>query len=196
MMRIATLWTCAALTLLLAGIGGAAEAQKSKAAGVLDFTVKDVDGKDVDLAKYRGDVLLVVNTASKCGYTPQYAGLESLYEKYKDKGFAVLAFPANDFGRQEPGTDPEIKAFCKANYHVTFPVFSKIVVNSKEGIHPLYQYLTGKETDPKFAGAIPWNFTKFLVDRKGQVIARFEPKDEPGSPEVTKAIESALAESK
>jgi len=194
MIRSLGLSTCMILTLLLAADVDAADGPDSKA-GVLDYTVKDIDGKDVDLAKYRGDVLLVVNTASKCGYTPQYEGLEGLYEKYKGKGFAVLAFPANEFGRQEPGTDAEIKAFCKAKYSVTFPVFSKIVVKG-EGIHPLYQFLTAKETDPKFAGAIPWNFTKFLVDRRGHVVGRFEPKDEPGSPQLAQAIEAALAEGK
>jgi glutathione peroxidase len=167
---------------------------KEKPTSVLDFKVKDIDGKEVDLSKYKGDVLLIVNTASKCGYTPQYEGLEAIYEKYKDKGFQVLAFPANEFGKQEPGTNAQIKEFCTTNYHVTFPVFSKIVVKG-EGIHPLYQFLTSKQTDPKFAGDIPWNFTKFLVDRKGNIIARFDPKDEPQSPKVTKAIESALAES-
>ena len=197
MNRIAGLSTCVALILplLMAGASGAAEAGKPKGAGVLENKVKDIDGKDVDLAKYRGDVLLIVNTASKCGYTPQYEGLEAVYEKYKGKGFEVLAFPANEFGRQEPGTDSEIKAFCTSTYHVTFPVFSKIVVKG-DGIHPLYQFLTDKETDPKFAGPIPWNFAKFLVDRKGQVIARFEPGDKPDSAKVTAAIESALAESK
>ncbi|HEV3120928.1 MAG TPA: glutathione peroxidase [Isosphaeraceae bacterium] len=166
-----------------------------KPASVLDFKMKDIDGKDVNLADYKGDVLLLVNTASKCGYTPQYEGLETIFEKYKDKGFKVLAFPANEFGAQEPGTDPEIKTFCKTNFHVAFPVFSKIVVKG-QGIHPLYQYLTGKDTNPKYAGTIPWNFTKFLVNRKGEVIGRYPPKVEPESAEVTKAIESALAESK
>jgi glutathione peroxidase len=162
---------------------------------VLDFTVKDIDGKTVDLAKYKGEVLLVVNTASKCGLTPQYEGLEALYGKYKAQGFSVLAFPANEFGKQEPGTDSQIKEFCKANYSVTFPVFSKIVVKG-EGIHPLYKFLTEKETDPKFSGVIGWNFAKFLVNRKGEVIARFAPTDKPEDAKVTKAIESAIADAK
>ena len=162
---------------------------------MFDFKVKDIDGNAVDLSKYKGDVLLVVNTASKCGYTPQYKGLEAVYEKYKGRGFEVLAFPANEFGKQEPGTDQEIKTFCTTNYNVSFPVFSKIVVKG-QGIHPLYQYLTSRDTNPKFGGDIPWNFTKFLVDRKGHVIARFEPKADPQSPEVTSAIEAALAENR
>ncbi len=167
----------------------------NKAASVLQHTVKDIDGKPVALTQYEGDVLLIVNTASKCGLTPQYEGLEAAYQKYKDKGFKVLAFPANEFYSQEPGTNAEIKQFCTGKYHTTFPIFSKIVVKG-EGIDPLYQYLTSKETDPKFAGDIGWNFAKFLVNRKGEVIARFEPKEVPSSPKVVAAIEAALAESK
>jgi glutathione peroxidase len=164
-------------------------------ASVLSFQVQDIDGKTVDLSQYKGEVLLIVNTASQCGYTPQYQGLEAIYEKYKANGFEVLAFPANEFGRQEPGTNPEIKSFCTSKYNVTFPLFSKIVVKGK-GIHPLYQFLTSKETDPRFAGPIGWNFTKFLVDRKGEVIARFDSADEPDSSKVTRAIETALARPK
>ncbi len=164
-----------------------------KPGSVLDFQVNDIDGRPVDLARYRGDVLLIVNTASYCGYTPQYEGLEAAYEKYKGRGFAVLGFPANEFGQQEPGSNSEIKSFCSSKYRVTFPMFAKIVVKG-DGIHPLYQFLTSPETDPKFAGPIPWNFTKFLVNRKGEVIARFKPGDEPESQEVTRAIEAALAQ--
>jgi glutathione peroxidase len=172
------------------------EPAKSEPAPALNFKVQDIDGKTVDLAKtYQGKVLMVVNTASKCGLTPQYEGLEAVYEKYKDKGFEILAFPANEFGKQEPGTDSEIKSFCTSNYHVTFPVHSKIVVKGK-GIHPFYEYLTSSKTDPKFSGDISWNFAKFLINRKGEVIARFDPKVKPDSPEVIKAIEAALAESK
>ena len=167
----------------------------NKAAKVLDHIVKDIDGKPVALSQYEGDVLLIVNTASKCGLTPQYEALEATYQKYKDRGFKVLAFPANQFGGQEPGSDAEIKEFCTGKYHTTFPVFSKIVVKGK-GIDPLYDYLTSKETDPKFSGEIGWNFAKFLVNRKGEVIARFEPKVKPDAAPVTAAIEAALAESK
>lgn len=159
---------------------------------VLEHTVKDIDGKDVSLADYKGKVLLVVNVASKCGLTPQYEGLQEVYEKYKDQGLVILGFPANEFGKQEPGTDAQIKEFCVSKYSVTFPMFSKIVVKG-DGIHPLYKFLTSKDTNPKFAGEIPWNFTKFLVDREGNVVGRFDPKTTPTSEEVTKAIEAALA---
>jgi glutathione peroxidase len=169
-------------------------AQDKKAMSVLEFKVKDIEGKDVDLSKYKGEVLLIVNTASRCGYTPQYKGLEATYEKYKDKGFEVLAFPANEFGAQEPGSDADIKTFCADKYKVTFPVFSKSVVKG-DGINPVYQYLT-KETDAKFQGEIPWNFAKFLVNRKGEVIARFAPGDKPEGEKVIAAIEKAIAEAK
>ncbi|MFO0954714.1 MAG: glutathione peroxidase [Isosphaeraceae bacterium] len=185
-----------ALGLLALSVANVASADEpKKASSVLDFKVQDIDGKSVDLSKYKGEVLLIVNTASKCGFTPQYEGLEAVYGKYKSQGFSVLAFPANEFGHQEPGTDSEIKEFCSAKYNVTFPLFSKIVVKG-QGIHPLYQYLTGKDTDPKFSGDIRWNFAKFLVNRKGEVIARFEPGDKPESAKVTAAIEAALAEAK
>lgn len=164
---------------------------KEKAKSVLDFKMKDIDGKEVDLAKYKGDVILMVNVASKCGLTPQYKELEAMYRKYKDRGFVILAFPANQFGGQEPGTDQEIKSFCTSKYDVTFPVFSKIVVKG-EGIHPLYQFLTEKETDGKFAGEIGWNFAKFLVNRKGEVIDRFDPREKPDSSKIVSAVEKAL----
>lgn len=180
--------------LVLAGVALMSLAA-DKPASVLKHTVKDIDGKSVALTQYQGDVLLIVNTASKCGLTPQYEGLEGTYQKYKEQGFKVLAFPANQFGGQEPGTDAEIKEFCTGKYNVTFPVFSKIVVKG-DGIDPLYQYLTSKETDPKFAGEIGWNFAKFLVNRKGEVIARFDPREKPDSPKVTAAIEAALTEAK
>jgi glutathione peroxidase len=184
-----------AASLLCVSYAVSAEEPAKKPTSVLAFQVQDIDGKTVDLSKYKGEVLLIVNTASQCGYTPQYEGLERIYEKFKDRGFEVLAFPANEFGHQEPGTNPEIKSFCSSKYNVTFPLFSKIVVKGN-GIHPLYQFLTSRETDPKFHGAIPWNFAKFLVNRKGEVIARFEPGDEPESAKVAKAIETALAESR
>jgi glutathione peroxidase len=188
-----------AISLTIAGFAataGRADEPTKPAAPALNFQVHDIDGKTVDLAKaHQGKVLLIVNTASQCGYTPQYKGLESAYNKYKAKGFEVLAFPANEFGAQEPGSNGEIKAFCTSNYNVTFPLYSKIVVKGP-GIHPLYQYLTSPATDPKFAGDITWNFNKFLIDRSGKVIARFDSGDAPESPKVTKAIEGALAESK
>jgi glutathione peroxidase len=159
---------------------------------VLDFKMKDIDGKDVKLKKYKGNVLLVVNTASKCGYTPQYEGLQATYQKYKDQGFYVLGFPANNFGSQEPGTEAEIKEFCTSKYKVTFPMFAKISVKGADQ-DPLYAYLTSKETDPEFAGDITWNFNKFLIDRKGKIVARFSSKDKPESEAVTQAIEKYLA---
>ena len=164
-----------------------------KPTSVLNFHVKDIDGKDVDLAKYKGKVLLIVNTASQCGFTPQYKDLQAIYEKYKDQGFEVLAFPANEFGAQEPGDNQQIKEFCSATYRVGFPLFSKIVVKG-EGIHPLYAFLTSEETNPKYAGKIPWNFTKFLVNKQGEVIARFQPADNPSAEKVTGEVEKALAE--
>jgi len=185
-----------ALACFAVASGRADEPSRPVAGKALNFQVKDIDGKDVDLAKaHQGKVVLIVNTASKCGYTGQYEGLETLYGKYKAKGFEVLAFPANEFNKQEPGSDADIKTFCASNYHVTFPLYSKIVVKGP-GIHPLYAYLTSPETDPKFAGEIGWNFAKFLVNRKGEVVARFKSGDEPGSEKVTRAIEAALAESR
>jgi len=194
--RSLSLTLFAALTALLALAPMAvvsAEGPAKKPGSVLDFHVKDIDGKDVDLGKYRGKVLLIVNTASQCGFTPQYKDLEAIYQKYKDQGLEVLAFPANEFGAQEPGDNSQIKEFCSNNYKVSFPLFSKIVVNG-ERTHPLYQFLTSDSTNPKFAGKIPWNFTKFLVDRKGEVIDRFQPKDNPSSEKVATAIEKALAQ--
>ena len=166
----------------------AAETAKS----VLDFTMRDIDGKDTKLKQYKGKVLLVVNVASKCGYTPQYEGLQATYAKYKDQGFYVLGFPANNFGSQEPGTETEIKEFCTSKYHVTFPMFAKISVKGDDQ-DPLYKFLTSKETDPDFAGDITWNFNKFLIDREGKVVARFTSKDTPESEKVTSAIEKYLA---
>lgn len=159
---------------------------------VLDYKMKDIDGKEVKLKKYKGNVLLIVNTASKCGYTPQYEGLQSTYTKYKDKGFYVLGFPANNFGAQEPGTEAEIKEFCTSKYHVTFPMFAKISVKGEDQ-DPLYKFLTSKETNPDFSGDITWNFNKFLIDRSGKVVARFTSKDKPDGEAVTAAIEKYLA---
>lgn len=160
---------------------------------IFDFKMKDIDGKDVKLKKYKGSVLLVVNTASKCGYTPQYEGLQATYEKYKNKGFYVLGFPANNFGGgQEPGTEAEIKEFCTSKYKVTFPMFAKVSVKGEDQA-PLYAFLTKKETDPEFAGDITWNFNKFLIDRKGNVVARFSSKETPESEAVIQAIEKYLA---
>jgi len=170
-------------------LGGFAAAKDAK--GVLDFTMDGIDGEKVKLEKYKGKVLLVVNVASKCGLTPQYKGLQTIYKKFKDKGFVVLGFPANNFLKQEPGSNAEIKKFCTINYGVEFPMFSKISVKG-EDIHPLYRYLTGKDTNPQFAGEIRWNFDKFLVDKNGNVVHRFHPKTTPGDEKVLAAIEAAL----
>jgi glutathione peroxidase len=153
---------------------------------IQEFTLDSIDGKPMPLAEYKGKVALVVNVASQCGYTPQYAGLETLYQKYKDKGFVILGFPANNFGSQEPGTNDEIKTFCSRKYNVDFPMFSKISVAGSDKA-PLYQYLT--QTG---GGEIKWNFTKFLVDRNGKVLRRFESAVEPQSADIMNAVEAAL----
>ncbi len=162
-------------------------------APVWRYTEKNIEGKNVNLARYQGQVALLVNVASKCGNTPQYADLEKLYDTYKDKGLVVLGFPANEFGAQEPGTNKEIKEFCELTYKVKFPMFSKIVVKG-EGQDPLYKFLTNKETDPTFGGDIEWNFAKFLVNRKGEIIARIPARTKPNSPEFIAMVEKALAE--
>jgi glutathione peroxidase len=158
---------------------------------IYDFQEKTIDGKAKSLSEYKGKAVLIVNVASKCGLTPQYTGLEELHETYGPKGFAVLGFPANEFGSQEPGSDDQIKDFCTTNYGVKFDMFSKVKVKG-DGIDPLFDYLTSAATNPKFAGEIKWNFNKFLVGKSGEVLARFEPKVEPTSPEVKAAIEKAL----
>ncbi|MBN1698949.1 MAG: glutathione peroxidase [Spirochaetales bacterium] len=160
---------------------------------IYDFTVTDIDGNDVSLERFKGSVLLIVNVASKCGFTPQYEGLQNIYEHYRERGLYILGFPANNFLRQEPGSNEEIKQFCSLTYNVGFPMFQKISVKGKD-IAPLYGFLTGKKTNPRFHGSIKWNFTKFLVDRKGTVIGRFEPKTKPDDEAVTKRIEAALGE--
>lgn len=154
-----------------------------------DFDLVDIDGEVLHLHDYRGKPLLLVNVASKCGLTPQYEALESLYREYKDDGLVVLGLPCNQFMEQEPGTENEIKEFCSTNYQVSFPMTSKIEVNG-EGRHPLYQWLAGD--DAKYPGDITWNFEKFLVNKQGEVVARFEPKTVPDASEVIQAIESEL----
>lgn len=160
-------------------------------APVYQFTMNDIDGHPVDLKHFQGKVLLLVNTASMCGNTPQYGGLQTLYEKYQKQGLEILAFPANNFGKQEPGTNEEIKSFCYTKYALDFPLFTKISVKG-EDTHPLYQYLT---TESPFPGDIEWNFQKFLVDRQGQVIARYKPGLKPLSQEIVTGIEQALNKS-
>ncbi len=157
---------------------------------IYEIPLKDIDGKDASLKIYKGDVLLVVNVASHCGFTPQYAGLEALYKKYSAQGLVVCGFPCNQFGGQEPGTSADIKEFCTSKYNVTFPMFDKLEVNGKDR-HPLYTVLAG--TNSPFAGNIKWNFTKFLIGRDGKILNRFGSMTKPDSEEVTKAIEAALA---
>jgi glutathione peroxidase len=169
------------------------ESDNKKVPAALQFTMKSIDGEDVDLSKYQGNVVLVVNVASKCGLTPQYEGLEELHQKYADQGLSVLGFPCNQFGNQEPGTEQEIKTFCSTKYDVTFDMFAKINVNG-DGRCELYQLLTSAETEPQGRGDISWNFEKFLIDRQGDVIARFSPKTSPSDEQLIAAIEGALAE--
>ena len=179
----------ATIPALLAATAIAADPAAAAPAGFLDFSLKANDGSDYPLSKLKGKVVLLVNTASKCGNTPQYAAMQKLHETYGAKGLVVLAVPANEFGKQEPGSDADIAQFCTSKYHVTFPLMSKIVVKG-EGIHPLYEWLTTKSLKP---GAITWNFAKFLIGRDGSVIDRFDPKTKPDDAKVTAAIESALA---
>lgn len=183
-----------ALGLLGTSVLAAAE-EKGAAAGearsVLDFKLNDIDGNPVDLEKYKGKVLLIVNTASRCGLTPQYAALEKIYDQYRQQGFEVLAFPANEFRGQEPGSNEQIKEFCTSKYDVSFPLFSKIVVKG-DGMHPLYQFITSEQQNPRTGGEIKWNFTKFLVDRNGNIVQRFEPAVKPDDAKVTAAIETEL----
>ena len=157
----------------------------------LDFTVTTIDGQEANLAEYKGKVVLIVNVASRCAYTPQYAGLQTLYEKYRQKGLVILAFPANNFGRQEPGTNEQIKAFATEKYHVTFPLMAKISAAGEDQA-PLYRYLTAKETGGRFAGPIKWNFTKMLIGRSGAVVDRFASTVKPEDPALVAAIEKAL----
>lgn len=175
-------------------VGSAEQGAKPMAAqssNVYDFTLNDIDGKPVSLSQFKGKVIMLVNTASLCGNTPQYTDLETMYEAYKDKGFEILAFPANNFGQQEPGTNEEIKGFCLTKYSVGFPLFSKISVKGGDK-HPLYQYLTEKSP---FPGEVEWNFQKYLVDRSGNVVARYHHRTKPLADDVVKDVERFLAKS-
>ena len=163
----------------------------SPSSSLYEFTMNDIDGNPLSLSQFRGQVIMIVNTASFCGNTPQYEGLQTLYEQYRNQGFTILAFPANDFGKQEPGTNKEIAQFCYTKYSLEFPLFSKITVLGDQK-HPLYRYLTEKTA---FPGEIKWNFQKFLVDRTGQVIARYAPKQQPLTPQIVGDIEQALKKS-
>jgi glutathione peroxidase len=187
---LSTLALCSGLMIGLRDAGAEQEGllMAGKTMNLYDFTMDDIDGKPVNLNHYRGKVLLVVNTASLCGNTPQYRDLEAIYEQYHDKGFEVLAFPANNFGQQEPGTNAEIKGFCLTKYSVSFPLFSKISVKGSDK-HPLYRYLT--EQSP-FPGEVEWNFQKYLVDRSGNVVGRFHHRTKPLSPEIVQEVERVL----
>jgi len=173
----------------------AAKAEEKKgepASSVLEQSMKSLEGKAVDLKKYQGKVVLVVNTASECGLTPQYTELQSLYEKYKDQGLVVLGFPCNQFGTQEPGTAKEISEFCTKNYGVTFDMFEKVEVNG-DGACDLYKQLTAMNLKPKGSGKVSWNFEKFLIDRDGKAVARFEPRTAPDDKEIVSAVEKLLS---
>ena len=165
--------------------------ESKPASQIYDFIMEDIENKPRSLSEFKGQVIMIVNTASFCGNTPQYAGLQTLYERYRDQGFTILAFPANDFGKQEPGDNKEIAEFCYTKYSLEFPLFSKITVLGEQK-HPLYRYLT---EDTNFKGEITWNFQKFLINRKGTVIARYDPRQKPLSPEIVNDIENTLQSS-
>ncbi|MBI2426181.1 MAG: glutathione peroxidase [Candidatus Hydrogenedentes bacterium] len=190
-MKLLTRIACLSLAAVMAALIPVAIAEDAPA-NVLGFKTKTIDGEEVALDKYKGKVMLIVNVASKCGLTPQYEQLQALHDKYNEKGLAVLGFPANNFNGQEPGTEAEIKEFCSSKFQVKFDMFSKVSVKGDD-IAPLFKFLTSADTNKDFAGDIKWNFTKFLVDREGKVIARFEPKTTPDAAEVVAAIEKALA---
>jgi glutathione peroxidase len=191
----AVLWTgCAAMAgdgRSMSTEGNRTDSATADCPPALNFNEKTIDGKDVSLCSYKGDVVLIVNVASKCGYTPQYKGLEELNKKYRDRGLRILGFPSNDFGGQEPGSESEIKQFCSANYGVTFDMFSKITVKG-DAKNNLYQYLTSGGGNPSLAGEVKWNFQKYLIDRNGNLVGVYPSKVEPMSEELTGAIEKLL----
>lgn len=181
------------LVVLVLGLAGTRSYAQESA--VLDqLTLNALDGSETDPEAYRGKVLLIVNVASKCGLTPQYAGLQGLHEQYADQGLAVLGFPCNQFGRQEPGDATQIQSFCQENYGVGFDMFEKVEVNG-DGACELYKFLTAQATEPQGPGDISWNFEKFLIGRDGTVLARFSPRTQPNDPKLTEAIEAALSAS-
>ncbi len=189
--------TCIAFAVLLTfGVvsvsQGAEKKSSKKVPPVLNFKVKDIKGKTVDLSKYKGKVVLIVNVASECGYTPQYEGLQKLHEKFAGKGLAILGFPCNDYGGQEPGSEKQIQKFCKTNYGVTFDMFSKVGI--RKDTAPLYQFLISKKTNPKSPGMVKWNFEKFLIGRDGAIVARFGSSVKPNSKELSNAISKELAQ--
>lgn len=183
---------CLTLSFLLSANPTEVRAADKETPRVLDFEMESLSGKPVQLKDYAGKVVLIVNTASECGATPQYKPLQKLHEKYADKGLVVLGFPCNQFGAQEPGSAKEIQEFCTQQYGVTFPMFAKIDVNGADAA-PLYQYLTSKETNPEFAGKIKWNFEKFLISRDGRIVGRYGTRVDPASAELVRAVEAELA---
>jgi glutathione peroxidase len=177
------------IALAMLALATVATAEDKMIKSVLEANLTSIDGKPYPLAQHQGQVIMLVNVASKCGNTPQYAGLEAMYEKYKDKGLVIIGVPANNFGGQEPGTNEEIKKFCTSKYNVTFPMVSKVSVKGDD-IDPLYKFLTTKSPKP---GDVGWNFAKFLVGRNGEVIDRFDPKLKVDDPKVVESVEKALA---
>ncbi|MHB0961015.1 MAG: glutathione peroxidase [Pirellulaceae bacterium] len=191
MLRILTFVAAAAFCLPTTFAADEPAPEEKKVPAALDFKMKALDGQEVDLSKYLGKVVLVVNVASKCGLTPQYEQLQALHKKYADKGLAVVGFPSNQFGAQEPGTADEIREFCRSNYGVSFDLFAKVDVNG-ETASPLYKYLTSRDAQPVGEGKISWNFEKFVINRQGEVVARFAPRTKPNDPEVIKVLEAEL----
>ncbi len=181
----------AGIAVVFLGTTGSSASKNMPVNSFYEIDVTDIDGNTVNLGRYKNNVVMFVNTASKCGYTPQYKGLQEVYDKYKDRGFVILGFPANNFGGQEPGSNEEIKEFCELKYKVTFPMFAKISVAGDDQ-HLLYKYLTDQASNPKFSGDIPWNFTKFLAGHDGGMVARFSSKETPESEAIATAIEEAL----
>jgi glutathione peroxidase len=178
-------------TFLSSAIGVVLAAQILSAASIYDYDLTTIDYETVHLRDFKGKVLMIVNVASRCGYTPQYAGLQKLYLAHKDQGFVIIGIPSDDFGEGEPGSDPEIKQFCRRKYDVTFPMMSKVFIKANPRL-PLYEYLTDEDQNPRTGGEIRWNFTKFLVGREGTILARFEPAVTPEDPSLVTAVEKAL----
>ncbi|OHB75048.1 MAG: glutathione peroxidase [Planctomycetes bacterium RBG_16_64_10] len=192
MLRLVLLGLSTGLLATVCCVAEDSEKRPEKRPAALDFTMKSLGGADVDLGKYRGKVVLIVNVASQCGLTPQYKQLQQMHGKYGPKGLAILGFPCNQFGQQEPGSAEEIKEFCRLNYGVQFDLFDKINVNGDNAC-ALYQYLTALDAKPKGSGKSSWNFEKFVISRQGEVVARFAPATKPDDPEVIKVIEAELA---
>jgi glutathione peroxidase len=181
----------AAFAAILLVTGCIAQEKEKPMTGLYDIKVQTISGESLSLSQYKGKVLLIVNTASKCGFTGQYEGLQKLYESHEKQGLVVLGFPSNDFMKQEPGSNEEIASFCKLNYGVTFPLFEKITVKG-DGQHPLYRYLTSEESNPEYSGKISWNFNKFIISRDGKILGRFGSRTKPNDKKLVAAIEEAL----